>query len=82
MADLPYDGAMLWLGVTSSTRSIICLRNTETKTRGTRVLLNIACMIIALLSPASSLDPIVLEIGWTNNKKDLCLREPKSPCSW
>lgn len=63
MADSPYDGAMLWLGITSSTRAIICLRNTETGTRETRVLLNIACMIIALLSPASGLDPIALEIA-------------------
>lgn len=62
MADSPYDGAMLWLGVTSSTGSIICLRNTETETQVTRVLLNVTCMIIALLSPVPGLNPIALEI--------------------
>lgn len=62
MADSPYDGAMLWLGVTSSTGSIIYLRNTETKTRETRVLLKVAYMIIAPLNPAAGPDPIMLEI--------------------
>lgn len=49
MSDSPRDGAMLWLGGTSSTGSIICLHDTETKTQETRVLLNVACVTITLL---------------------------------
>lgn len=38
------------------------LRCTETKAQETRVLLDVAHVITALLSPASGLDPIELEI--------------------
>lgn len=48
MSDSPHDGAMLCLG-TSSSGSITCLHNTETKTQETRVLLNIACVTITLM---------------------------------
>lgn len=49
MSGSPHDGAMLRFGGTRSTGSITHLRNTETKTRETRVLLNTACVTITLL---------------------------------
>lgn len=48
-ADSLCDGAGLWLGETSTILSIICLHNTETMIQETIVLLNTACVIIALL---------------------------------
>lgn len=48
MSDSSHDGAVLWLGGTSTTGSFTCLRNTEAKTQETRVLLNIASATITL----------------------------------
>lgn len=60
--DPSYDGVVLWLDVIRNIVSIIWLCNAETKIRETIVLLNITCILIALLGPAAGLYPITLEV--------------------